>query len=1403
MPDSTGDNMSAELRSHPTDADLVRASREGEPRAFEQLVERHFPMVYAIAYARLGQAEAAEDLAQEVFLRAHLFLHSLAFPDRFAGWLSRIARNEAITWLRARQRSSRLVRMVPLEDFMEEHIESQEKGARERMSAREEARAVHEALFRLSAEDREIVMLHFFEGLSQTEIAASLEMHHTTVSRRLRKALKEMKRSIEPMLREAGPAFRAPRRGAARTALLVGAVSLLSAQSKAALVTAAGGAAWAQSVALLATRDALGTALTGSGIGSTPTAGGTFLGKILLGGAIMNTKALVVSLLVVLGGAAFVFLGMFRDENGNKGTKRERLASASAGLSGKEGTGGGDRKEGVASGAGTGSEGRTKGSEESGTPAASQGNQPGLTTHTLSARVVWKGTGEGATSASLSVSPAGLIPNARGGQPRLAIVASRNGNAGVAYPSSWTKGRLTVGHPGAVTARRELELPPRGLVLVELERGATIHGTVVDADTKKRVSGARVWAIASDQETVSGADGSYELSRLAPGQARVAAERPPLRSYGRTPDIPSLGLKAGERLRHDLAVSLHPILSGVVRNGETKAPIPGARIGSTVSDTEVRTDETGMYRMEGLKPRTSPLSTDGYSLEASIEGYVTQWVNVPFAGTEDVTCNFDLEPGAEVEIRVVDGQGKPVEGAVIGMVVDFALRSTGLKTDAEGRLRLGGLSFANPQQVYSEKEGYLRTELCSLRFRHDRTAEPLTLVLKRQEEKQLVFFAGRITDIGGNPLEDMSVVCDFSDKTNTGQSRRSLSDKNGFYVLGLENPGRVDSLTAGGKGWAAQKKERLVPGINGGFTEVNFVLEPGHWIAGVVVDRAGNPVSGQPIQVDGLDSLGHQILLPGESGGATTDELGRFRAEGVPAGKVFLWIMRRGMSNCNAAYEVDREHRIVLKPEGTISGRVVYAESGKPVPEFTVDVANQRQAAGNMATTPRKFSSADGRFVVGKIVSDEEYQIKIITPDRPVAVFKDIVASPLDEGKVVPFEITKGTPLRGVVVDGTTGLPVANALVVYAFRVSKDRFNWSDLDRSRTTALRDAQRAVTGLDATFQFNEGDEKGTVFVRASGYLNLMIKPAERPAALPEQPMRIALRKGGSISGTYSRGGVPQANTRTLLTSKELPDQFFGWSMTDGEGRFRWDGLAAAEYRVTAMREDQVQVGKTVRLGEAEHKVIEFGSDLGLFSLSGTIRDAAGTPLTGAVIATPKFEWDYCYFFSPSSFQNIAREKGNYRFEGLRPGLYELEIHAVPGDGQSMALKKTVSLEKDLVQDIAFGISHGVLVGLAFPEGITDRGRGRFAQFTLEAAGPDGLAAGKDSVLNSATATPQGNRLVFNGRFQGQYRLTFRVQDGQSWPKVELPDVYSLDNLEKDQDLGEIQIRIPASLQLQEPF
>ena len=98
-----------------SDGDLLRAFRAGDTTALERLVERHLGVVHLIALSRLRDREAAEDLAQEVFLRALLGLDRLTNPERFGPWLARIARNLATDWHRRRQTRSRLVQMVPLD----------------------------------------------------------------------------------------------------------------------------------------------------------------------------------------------------------------------------------------------------------------------------------------------------------------------------------------------------------------------------------------------------------------------------------------------------------------------------------------------------------------------------------------------------------------------------------------------------------------------------------------------------------------------------------------------------------------------------------------------------------------------------------------------------------------------------------------------------------------------------------------------------------------------------------------------------------------------------------------------------------------------------------------------------------------------------------------------------------------------------------------------------------------------------------------------------------------------------------------------------------------------------------------------------------------------------------------
>src|SRR5437868_12580395 len=96
------------LWSGQSDAALVQAARAGQRSAFDEIVRRHFGVVYAVGLARLGDRSQSEDLAQEVFLRAFLLLDKLTESTLLSHWLTRIARNLAVDWLRHGARARRL-----------------------------------------------------------------------------------------------------------------------------------------------------------------------------------------------------------------------------------------------------------------------------------------------------------------------------------------------------------------------------------------------------------------------------------------------------------------------------------------------------------------------------------------------------------------------------------------------------------------------------------------------------------------------------------------------------------------------------------------------------------------------------------------------------------------------------------------------------------------------------------------------------------------------------------------------------------------------------------------------------------------------------------------------------------------------------------------------------------------------------------------------------------------------------------------------------------------------------------------------------------------------------------------------------------------------------------------------
>jgi RNA polymerase sigma-70 factor, ECF subfamily len=167
---------------------LVRAAQRGEVEALEELFRRHWPAAHRAAFLVVHDAAAAEDIAQEAFLRAVAALGRFDRRRPFGPWLQRIVVNRAIDWAR-----SRAVRREVAAEALPE------RGAEDAADA--PSGAVLAALAALSPEQRAVVVMRHLLGFTPGEIAAALGLPRGTVNSRLRRGLD----GLQDALREERP----------------------------------------------------------------------------------------------------------------------------------------------------------------------------------------------------------------------------------------------------------------------------------------------------------------------------------------------------------------------------------------------------------------------------------------------------------------------------------------------------------------------------------------------------------------------------------------------------------------------------------------------------------------------------------------------------------------------------------------------------------------------------------------------------------------------------------------------------------------------------------------------------------------------------------------------------------------------------------------------------------------------------------------------------------------------------------------------------------------------------------------------------------------------------------------------------------------------------------------------
>ena len=193
------DMHSAGSLSPAADRELVARAATGDERAMSDLYDRYGTVLYAVAYRVVGQRADAEEVVVEAFTQAWRDASRFeAARGSVAAWLTMIARSRALDLVRARGRRDKLAASAALSGIDAGPAPSAGENPADRAEDDERRRMVRQAIEALSPPQRQAIELAFFEGLSQSEIAARLNEPLGTVKTRVRLGMQKLRESLRP-----------------------------------------------------------------------------------------------------------------------------------------------------------------------------------------------------------------------------------------------------------------------------------------------------------------------------------------------------------------------------------------------------------------------------------------------------------------------------------------------------------------------------------------------------------------------------------------------------------------------------------------------------------------------------------------------------------------------------------------------------------------------------------------------------------------------------------------------------------------------------------------------------------------------------------------------------------------------------------------------------------------------------------------------------------------------------------------------------------------------------------------------------------------------------------------------------------------------------------------------------
>lgn len=163
---------------------MLKVSRtEPSRNGFETAVRAHYRYVFGLVHSKLRNYQDAQDVTQEVFVKAQKNWSTLRDPERPLPWLTQIAMRTATDQMRKRARHRRAVSRLDAPEAAPEPVESR-------------ASLIHEALGEMNEEDHMLICLRYQKSLSYQEIADELGITRDAVRGKLYRAHQELRKRV-------------------------------------------------------------------------------------------------------------------------------------------------------------------------------------------------------------------------------------------------------------------------------------------------------------------------------------------------------------------------------------------------------------------------------------------------------------------------------------------------------------------------------------------------------------------------------------------------------------------------------------------------------------------------------------------------------------------------------------------------------------------------------------------------------------------------------------------------------------------------------------------------------------------------------------------------------------------------------------------------------------------------------------------------------------------------------------------------------------------------------------------------------------------------------------------------------------------------------------------------------